>query len=70
LIINVEINRIRLGNEHSNFVVGWDRGYLAPSADFRWSEKALSESYFYSNMSPQLDDFNREGWAELEGLLR
>jgi endonuclease G len=49
---------------------GYDRGHLAPSADFRWSEKALSESYLYSNMSPQLDDFNREGWAELEGLLR
>ncbi|MFT4685427.1 MAG: endonuclease G [Neolewinella sp.] len=49
---------------------GWDRGHLAPSADFRWSEQALSESYFYSNISPQLDDFNREGWAELEGLLR
>jgi len=49
---------------------GWDRGHLAPSADFRWSEKALSESYFYSNMSPQLGDFNRDGWAELEGMLR
>ena len=24
---------------------GYDRGHLAPSADFRWSEKALSESY-------------------------
>ena len=49
---------------------GYDRGHLAPSADFRWSAKALSESYFYSNMSPQLADFNREGWAELESLLR
>ncbi len=49
---------------------GYDRGHLAPSADFRWSQKALSESYFYSNMSPQLADFNREGWAELEGFLR
>jgi len=49
---------------------GWDRGHLAPSADFRWSERALSESYFYSNMSPQLGDFNRDGWAELEGMLR
>jgi endonuclease G len=49
---------------------GWDRGHLAPSADFRWSEQALSESYLYSNMSPQLDDFNQKGWAELEGLLR
>lgn len=49
---------------------GYDRGHLAPSADFRWSKAALSESYFYSNMSPQLGDFNREGWAELEGMLR
>ncbi len=49
---------------------GYDRGHLAPSADFRWSEKALSESYFYSNMSPQAAAFNREAWAELEALLR
>lgn len=49
---------------------GYDRGHLAPSADFRWSEKALSESYFYSNMSPQVAEFNREKWADLEGLLR
>lgn len=49
---------------------GFDRGHLAPSADFRWSFKALSESYFYSNMSPQLPDFNREKWAELESHLR
>lgn len=49
---------------------GYDRGHLAPSADFRWSEKALSESYYYSNMSPQLADFNRGIWADLENLLR
>ena len=49
---------------------GYDRGHLAPSADFRWSEQALSESYLYSNMSPQLADFNRKAWAELEAALR
>lgn len=49
---------------------GFDRGHLAPSADFRWSEKALSESYFYSNMSPQRAEFNRGGWAELEDAMR
>lgn len=49
---------------------GFDRGHLAPSADFRWSARALSESYFYSNMSPQLADFNRGRWSELEALLR
>ena len=49
---------------------GYDRGHLAPSADFRWSKKALSESYYYSNMSPQLADFNRGGWGDLEDVLR
>jgi endonuclease G, mitochondrial len=49
---------------------GYDRGHLAPSADFRWSQIALSESYFYSNMSPQRPKFNRDGWADLEDLMR
>lgn len=49
---------------------GYDRGHLAPSADFRWSADALSESYFYSNMAPQLPELNRERWAELENLIR
>lgn len=49
---------------------GYDRGHLAPSADFRWSLKAMSESYYYSNMSPQLPEFNREIWAELESMIR
>lgn len=49
---------------------GYDRGHLAPSADFRWSRRALSESYYYSNMSPQVAEFNRGKWAELEGFLR
>ena len=49
---------------------GYDRGHLAPSADFRWSQIALSESYFYSNMSPQLPEFNREIWADIESFVR
>ncbi len=49
---------------------GFDRGHLAPSADFRWNKTALSESYFYSNMAPQRPELNREGWAQLEDLLR
>lgn len=49
---------------------GFDRGHLAPSADFRWSKKALSESYLYSNMSPQLAEFNRGSWGDLEDNIR
>lgn len=49
---------------------GYDRGHLAASADFRWSTAALSESYFYSNMAPMVAELNREGWSELEDMLR
>lgn len=49
---------------------GYDRGHLAPSADFRYSKKALSESYLYSNMSPQVAALNRGRWAELEDAVR
>jgi endonuclease G len=49
---------------------GFDRGHLAPSADFRWSPKALSESFLYSNMTPQRPEFNRDSWAKLEDLIR
>jgi endonuclease G len=49
---------------------GYDRGHLAPSADFKWSHQALSESYYYSNMSPQRPELNRQRWSQLEDLLR
>jgi len=49
---------------------GFDRRHLAPSADFRWSQRALSESYYYSNMSPQRGEFNRDSWAKLEDMMR
>jgi endonuclease G len=49
---------------------GYDRGHLAPSADFRWSGRAISESYVYSNMAPQRPELNREKWAKLESFIR
>lgn len=49
---------------------GYDRGHLAPAADFRWSRNALSESFYYSNMSPQVPEFNRGAWAKLENQVR
>lgn len=50
--------------------LGYDRGHLAPSADFKWSLLALSESYLYSNMVPQSPELNRERWAQMEDMLR
>jgi endonuclease G, mitochondrial len=49
---------------------GYDRGHMAPSADFRWSKRALSESNLYSNIAPQNPQLNRGTWAKLESLIR
>ncbi len=49
---------------------GYDRGHLAPAADFAFSEEAMSESFYLSNMSPQAGDLNRITWQYLEGQVR
>ncbi|MFM7566148.1 MAG: DNA/RNA non-specific endonuclease [Flavobacteriales bacterium] len=49
---------------------GYDRGHLAPAADMGWSERAMSESFYYSNMSPQEPGFNRGIWKKLEEQVR
>jgi endonuclease G len=49
---------------------GYDRGHLAPAADMRWSTKTMEESFYYSNMSPQLPAFNRGIWKKLEEKVR
>lgn len=49
---------------------GHDRGHLAPAADFKFSKKAMSESFYMSNMSPQKPRFNRGIWKLLEEQVR
>lgn len=49
---------------------GYDRGHLAPAGDMAWSETAMRESFFYSNISPQDPGFNRGIWKDLEELVR
>ncbi|MNJ86585.1 Nuclease precursor [compost metagenome] len=48
----------------------YDRGHLAPAADMCWSEITASESFYYSNMSPQAPGFNRGIWKKTEKLVR
>ena len=49
---------------------GYDRGHLAPAGDFSFSNIAMSESFYMSNMSPQHPSFNRGIWKKLESLVR
>lgn len=49
---------------------GYDRGHLAPAADFTHDYIAMSESFLMSNMSPQNPSFNRGIWSQLESTVR
>jgi endonuclease G len=49
---------------------GYDRGHLAPAGDMKDSYISMSNSFFMSNMSPQVPSFNRGGWKRLESLVR
>lgn len=50
---------------------GYDRGHMAPAADMKWDQKAMDESFYLSNMAPQVGaGFNRGIWRELERYAR
>lgn len=50
---------------------GYDRGHQAPSADYKHSQKEMDESFYLSNMAPQVGEgFNRDIWRVLEERTR
>ena len=48
---------------------GYDRGHLAPAADFT-TDSEVQESFSLSNVSPQLPRFNRTMWLRVEEFVR
>ena len=49
---------------------GYDRGHMAPAADMRTSVQAMSESFFLTNMMPQVPGNNRGIWKYTETYTR
>ena len=50
---------------------GYDRGHMAPAANMKWDQAAMDESFYFSNMAPQVGPgFNRGIWARLEAKIR
>jgi endonuclease G len=48
----------------------FDRGHLAPAADFQRSRDAYAATYYLSNMCPQYPRCNSGIWQNLEGQVR
>ena len=49
---------------------GWDKGHMAPRTDMKWSEQALEESYYFTNICPQEHEMNSQAWRKIEELTR
>lgn len=50
---------------------GYDRGHQAPAGDAKFSQPAMDDSFYMSNMSPQVGiGFNRGQWKILEETVR
>ncbi len=49
---------------------GYDRGHLCPAGDMRLNHTSMSETFYLSNISPQVPSFNRGIWSTLESIVR
>jgi len=61
--------------EHSDnlddyFHSGYDRGHLAPAADFNYDTNALMQTYSFANICPMSKELNRGPWKDLEAHVR
>ncbi|XP_045890904.1 endonuclease G, mitochondrial [Micropterus dolomieu] len=49
---------------------GFDRGHLAAAANHKWSQKAMEDTFYLSNVAPQNPHLNQNAWNNLEKLCR
>ncbi len=49
---------------------GYDHGHLCASADRLYSRTANDQTFYMTNMSPMIGNFNQGYWVTLEGLVQ
>lgn len=49
---------------------GYDIGHMAPADDHRSSQAAMDATFLFTNAAPQLPNFNRGIWQQLEADVR
>ena len=49
---------------------GYDRGHMAPAGDMKWDAEAMEQSFFMTNICPQVKSLNSGAWMRLEEKCR
>ena len=49
---------------------GWSRGHMAPAGDFKWSDDAMWDTFYFTNCCPQNQSLNAGQWNTLEQKVR
>lgn len=49
---------------------GWSRGHMAPAGDFKWSDDAMWDTFYFTNCCPQDQSLNAGQWSTLEKKVR
>jgi len=52
------------------FNSGFDRGHMCPAGDNKWDRKAMSETFLFTNICPQVHALNEGAWNDLELACR
>ena len=48
----------------------YDKGHLIPAGDMSFCLQSMTESFYFTNISPQVPNFNRGIWKTLEEQIR
>lgn len=57
--------------EHWNYTnSGWVRGHMIPAGDVKYSQEAMNDSFYTSNVCPMNMKFNNSIWKRLEEKIR
>ena len=49
---------------------GYDRGHMVPAGDFKCCQELMNETFYMSNICPQVPDLNRGIWENIESRIR
>lgn len=56
--------------EHQEPKGKYHRGHMCPSADNKWDQKIMNESFYTTNICPQTVELNDKAWGALEDICR